>query len=73
MIYYRSQMVRTKCGHGTFCIIDMMDKTWRGVGCTRTYWTATQLARARSEARTKIKRHARERFGRDVDLAIVEQ
>lgn len=63
MIYsYRLTPVATKCGRGTFYLVDRYSQagTLRSVGCTRTHWTYPASARARTAAENMAKRHAKE-------------
>ncbi len=55
---YRIQVIATKNGKGTFALVDVCSGiTYRMVGTTRTYWTASRNTRARSHAHTLAKRH----------------
>lgn len=55
----RVTTVKTKDGRGTFALVDKADAggSWRSVGVTRTYWTASQAVRARSNGHTIARRY----------------
>lgn len=57
----RVTTVKTKDGRGTFALVDKADavvaQRWRSVGVTRTYWTASQAVRARSNGHTIARRY----------------
>lgn len=55
------QTVKTHDGKGTFALVDVASSggSWRSVGVSRTYWTASQMMRARSHGRTIARRYYR--------------
>lgn len=61
---YITRLCGTKDGAGTFGTVSRMDVhgRWVNIGVTRTYWTASQLTRARSNAETIAKRYHREHY-----------
>jgi len=55
---YRVTNVKTKNGKGTFALVDKIDGlSYRSVGVTRTFWTASQAYRARVAGRNMATRH----------------
>lgn len=55
------QTVKTHDGKGTFALVcvAISGGTWRSAGVSRTYWTASQMMRARSHGRTIARRYYR--------------
>lgn len=68
----RVTTVKTKDGRGTFALVDKADSggSWRSAGVTRTYWTASQAVRARSNGRTIARRYYKAHRTTDSHLVI---
>jgi hypothetical protein len=63
MIYrYRLTPVATKCGRGTFYLVDRYSEagTLRSVGSTRNHFTYPASVRARTAAENLARRHAKQ-------------
>lgn len=55
---FRITTVATKDGRGTFALVDVVDGlSYRSVGTTKTYWTASRNVRAVSHAHTLARRY----------------
>lgn len=69
---YRTQIVGTVDGRGTFGIVDIASQggTWRSVGTTRTFWTASQHVRARTAADNIARRHFKQHFANSPKSAL---